>query len=64
MIGSSLLAKVTKQLSAIFDKPKSDIIINVISELADNAIEENTSIQTHEEAAEQTSNILAYANNN
>lgn len=63
-IGSTLLAKIKKELSAIFDVPKSDIIINVSREIAENAIDNNTVLQTKEEAAIQTTNLQAYANTN
>lgn len=63
-IGSILLAKIKKELSVIFDVPKSDIVINVSREIAENAINNNTVLQTHKEAEIQKANILAYANNN
>ena len=63
-LSSSLFATIRKELSAIFDVPKSDIIINVSREIAENAIDNNTILQTKEEAAIQTTNLQAYANTN
>ena len=63
-LSSSLFATIRKELSAIFDVPKSDIIINVSREIAENAINNNDVLQTKVEAVIQKSNLQAYANNN
>lgn len=63
-IGSSLMARLKKELSFIFDNKKSDIIINVSNEIAENAINNNDILQTKEESNTQSVDFYAYANNN
>ncbi len=63
-ISSSLFATIRKELSAIFDSQKSEVVINVSREIAENAINNNDVLQTKVEAGIQKSNLQAYANNN